>query len=100
MANTNIMTGYTYLPVIAGFAWAIMSTCPVAKALSSPGVAMPLQIQYHAHKSITSSYMLTLPDHLLPYTPAFELKLLQVLYTKYHTGWDKYMVRLQREVSQ
>ena len=54
MANTNIMTGYTYTPVIVFLqvlhAWAIICN----KALVSPGVAMPLQIQCHAHKSITS----------------------------------------------
>ena len=40
-------------------------SCPVVwdKDLANSGVAMPLQIQCHAHKSITSSCMLTLPDH-------------------------------------
>ena len=59
MENTNIMTDYIYIPVIVflqvAIAWAIMFMQSWAKALTSPGVAMPLQIQCHAHKSITSS---------------------------------------------
>ena len=61
MANTNIMTGYTYIPVIVFLQLLLGLSCPVvwAKALAIPGVAMPLEIQCHAHKSITSSSMLT-----------------------------------------
>ena len=51
MANTNIITGYTYIPVIVflqlqpGLSFRVAW----AKALASPGVAMSLQIQCHAH---------------------------------------------------
>ena len=72
MANTNIMTGYTYIPVIV-FSQLGYDVHSWPKALASPGVAMPLQIQYHAHKSITSSCMLTLPDqsNIASYTPVY-----------------------------
>ena len=68
MANTNIMTGYTYILIIVLLQLLNGLSCPVvwAKALASSGVAMPLQIQCHSHKSITSSCMLTLPDQPIP----------------------------------
>ena len=73
MANTNVMTDYTYIPLIVFLQLLLGLSCPVvwAEALTSPGVAMPLQIQCHAHKSITSSCMLTLPDqsNIASYTP-------------------------------
>ena len=73
MANTNIMTGYTYILVIVFLQLLLGISCPVvwAKDLASSGVAMPLQIQCHTHKSITSSCMLTLPDqsNIASYTP-------------------------------
>ena len=64
MAETNIMTGYTYILVIVFFQLLLGISCTVvwARDLANSGVAMPLQIQCHAHKSITSSCMLTLPD--------------------------------------
>ena len=50
MANNNIMTGYTYVPVIVFlqvlYTWA-------NKAMAIPAVAMPLQIQCHALKNLT-----------------------------------------------
>ena len=57
MSNTNIMTGYTYIPVIVFLQVLLGLLCPVVwtKALANPDMAMPLQIQCHAHKSITSS---------------------------------------------
>ena len=64
MAKANIMTGYTYILVIVFLQLLLGISCPVAwaKDLANPGVAKPLQIQCHAHKSITLSCMLTLPD--------------------------------------
>ena len=60
------MTGYTYIPVIViVFLQVLLGLkCPVAWAetLASSGVAMPLQIQIHSHKSSTPSCLLTLPD--------------------------------------
>ena len=43
MAFTNIMTGYTYIPVIVFLLVLLGLYCAVvwAKALASPGVAMP-----------------------------------------------------------
>ena len=82
MANTNIMTGYTYILVIVFLQLLLGISYPVvwAKALANSGVAMPLQIQCHAHKSITLSCMLTLPDqsNIASYTLEF------VWLLKYH----------------
>ena len=84
MANTNIMICYTYILVIVFLQVLLGLSCPVAivwaKALASSEhrlalmyVTMPLQIQCHAHKSITSSCMLTLPDqsNIASYTPVY-----------------------------
>ena len=53
MAKTNIMTGHTYIPVIVFLQLLLGISCPVvwAKDLANSGMAMPLQIQCHAHKS-------------------------------------------------
>ena len=67
------MTGHAYILVIVFLQLLLGLSCPVvwAEALASPGVAMSLQIQCHAHKSITSSSVLTLPDksNIASYTP-------------------------------
>ena len=73
MANTNIMTGYTYILVIVFLQLLLGLSCPVvwAKALASSGMAMLLQIQCHTHKSITYHHAcsLCLTNQILLPTP-------------------------------
>ena len=65
MINTNIMTGHTHIAtcncIFAGV-YLCWLKCPVAwgKALASPGVVMPLQIQWYAHKNITFSVIINI----------------------------------------